>query len=203
MRDALRTSLGHVGVALREPEGFALEWHQRRVDSTLTTWIALGATAMAGTLVYGMTMGLGHGAGAVASKGALLTLAAGLAWGLPLPALYILNSLSGSRLRPTTTLLAALVTTSWGGLAMLASVPITWFFAAAVPDLPAISPNIADGILLGVHLLVFTGVGVSMIDVFGRVMSRLEPSAGRRPLWFLVLVGLIGAQLFYLFGLFF
>ena len=36
----------------------------------------------------------------------LLTLGAGLAWAIPLPALYVLNSLAGSRLRASTTLLA-------------------------------------------------------------------------------------------------
>ena len=101
-------------------------------------------------------------------KGFICTLAAGLAWAIPLPALYILNSLSGSRLAASSTLLAALVTVSWGGLAMIASIPINWFFTATVPH-PAF--------VLLVNLIVFTGVGVSMIDVFRRVMQRLEPRA--------------------------
>ena len=45
-------------------------------------------------------------------------------------------------------------------------------------------------------------VGLSMVDVFRRVMERLEPGRGAKPLWYLALVGVIGAQLFYLFGLF-
>jgi len=52
-----------------------------------------------------------------------------LAWAIPLPALYILNSLSGSRLAASSTLLAALVTVSWGGLAMIASIPIQLVFS--------------------------------------------------------------------------
>jgi hypothetical protein len=125
--------------------------------------------------------------------GLCLTVAAGIAWSLPLPALYILNSLTGSRLRASTTFLAALVTTSWGGLALIASIPINVFFTAALPYPP---------VVLLVNLIVFTGVGVSMMDVFGRVMACLEPERGRAPVWWLMLVGAIGAELFYAFGLF-
>jgi hypothetical protein len=121
------------------------------------------------------------------------TAAAGIGWSLPLPALYILNSLSGSRLRASTTFLAALVTTSWGGLAMLASIPVAWFFTAALPY---------PSLMLAVHLAVFTAVGVAMIDVFCRVVARLEPNRGRAPAWWLLLVGAIGGELFYAFGLF-
>ena len=41
-----------------------------------------------------------------------------------------------------------------------------------------------------------------MVDVFRRVMASLEPDNDYQPTWFMVLVGLIGSQLFYLFGLF-
>src|SRR5438045_5285317 len=109
--------------------------------------------------------------------GLLCTAAAGIGWGLALPALYILNSLTGSRLRASTTFLAALVTTSWGGLAMMAAIPVSWFFTVALP-FPAI--------VLLVHLAVFGIVGVAMVDVFSRVMSSLEPARGRRPVWWLM-----------------
>jgi hypothetical protein len=89
--------------------------------------------------------------------------------------------------------LAALVTTSWGGLAMLASMPINLFFTAALPY-PAF--------VLLVNLVVFAGVGVSMVDVFGRVMAALEPTRGLAPVAWLALVGAIGAELFFAFGLF-
>jgi hypothetical protein len=166
--------------------------------------LALAGTAMLGTITYGMTMGINAGVGQVLLKALLLTICAGLAWAIPLPALYILNSLAGSRLRASTTLLAALVTTSWGGLALVASIPINWLFSVAVPDLvpELISEAAASWIVLGVNLLVFTGVGVSMADVFGRVVEALEPARGRQPMWFLLLVGVIGGQLFYLCGLF-
>src|SRR5947207_13042049 len=114
-----------------------------------------------------MTMGLLSGTKQMFLCGLSCTAAAGIAWSLPLPALYILNSLSGSRLRASTTFLAALVTTSWGGLAMIASIPIAWFFTIASWPF-GISPRL---MVLVVHLVIFTGVGVAMIDVFSRVMA--------------------------------
>jgi hypothetical protein len=202
-RESMRTSVAHVGMALREPEEFALRW-DRDAGYPPFVWLALGLTAVLGTTTYGMTMGIGAGPIAVFQNATLLTLGAGLAWAVPLPALYVLNSLAGSKLRASTTLLAALVTTSWGGLALVASVPINWFFSVAIPaQAPEmISPQTARHIVLGVNLLVFAGVGVSMVDVFRRVMDALEPDSDRDPIWFLVLVGAIGSQLFYLFGLF-
>jgi hypothetical protein len=200
--ESLRRWSAYVGEALREPEQFAARRHRGEVDYPAGVWLALGLTAALGTSIYGMTMGLRHGPAVVGEKAALFTLAAGLAWAVPLPALYILNSLAGAKLRPGTTLLAALVTTSWGGLAMIASVPINWFFSTALPEVPTIGPWWAAQLVRGVNLLIFAGVGVSMVDVFRRVMERLEPGHGGRPLWYLALVGVIGAQLFYLFGLF-
>jgi hypothetical protein len=154
---------------------------------------ALGLTAVTGTLGYGLTLGVLDGPRRMAACALACTAAAGIGWGVPLPALYVLNSLTGSRLRASTTLLAALVTTSWGGLALLASVPINWFFTVAVP---------VGWFVLLVNLVVFAGVGAAMVDVFCRVMERLEPARGRAPGWWLALVGAIGGELFYAFGLF-
>jgi hypothetical protein len=192
-RDDLRMGVRHVGVALRDPEAFAVAWNEGRNDYRWPVWVSLLATAIVGTTTYGMTMGLLGGADDILVKGFICTLAAGLAWAIPLPALYILNSLSGSRLAASSTLLAALVTVSWGGLAMIASIPINWFFTATVPH---------PTFVLIVNLIVFTGVGVSMVDVFRRVMMRLEPQRQFAPVWWLMIVGVIGAELFYFFGLF-
>jgi hypothetical protein len=192
-RENLRAGIHHVGLALRDPEAFAIAWNEGRSRYGWTVWASLLATAIVGTTTYGMTMGLMGGAQDIAYKSFICTLAAGLAWAIPLPALYILNSLSGSRLAASSTLLAALVTVSWGGLAMLASIPINWFFTATIPH--------ARFVLL-VNLVVFTGVGVSMVDVFRRVMLRLEPQRQVAPIWWLMIVGTIGAELFYFFGLF-
>ena len=192
-RSRLHAGLAHVGQALREPEAFALRWHREAAPYAWWVFAALGLTAVAGTLSYGLTLGILGGPREMFRCAAAHTAAAGIAWSLPLPALYVLNSLTGSRLRASTTFLAALVTTSWGGLALLASIPITLFFSVALPQ---------PGIVLLVNLVVFTGVGVAMIDVFSRVMAALEPARGRAPAWWLALVGAIGAELFYAFGLF-
>ena len=71
-------------------------------------WLSLAMTAILGTITYGMTMGILGGPGRVLITGITHTTAAGLAWGIPLPALYIFNSLTGSRLPMGTTFLAAL-----------------------------------------------------------------------------------------------
>jgi len=81
--------------------------------------------------------------------------------GIALPSLYIFNSLTAHSSAPSTTLLAALVTTSWGGLAMIASIPINWFFTVAFADLIA-NPAHVTWLVRAVNLVVFTGVGVCM-----------------------------------------
>jgi hypothetical protein len=193
LHDRLLSSISHVGQALRDPESFALAWNTGEVRYRWWVWSALAATAILGTTTYGMTMGLLGGSVEMFRKGLACTAAAGLAWAIPLPALYILNSLNGSRLPASSTFLAALVTTSWGGLAMIASIPINWFFTASIPH---------DGFLLVLNIVVFSGVGVAMIDTFQRVMIRLEPRRHSAPTWWLVLVGMIGLELFYQFELF-
>ncbi len=193
IHDRLRAGMAHVGQALRDPEDFTLRWHREGAPYTWWVFAALALTAIAGTLSYGLTLGILGGPARMGACALTCTAAAGIAWGLPLPALYILNSLSGSRLRASTTFLAALVTTSWGGLALMASIPINWFFTVAVP---------VGWFVLLVNLVVFAGVGAAMVDVFCRVMERLEPVRGRTPAWWLLLVGAIGGELFYAFGLF-
>ena len=192
-RNQLRSGIAHVGLALRVPEDFAVAWHNGSARYRWWIWLSLIVTAILGTTLYGMTMGLLGETTDVLYKGFACTLAAGLAWGIPLPALYILNSLSGSRLPASSTLLAATVTTSWGGLALIASIPMNWFFSVAVPQ---------PTFVLVINLIIFAGVGVSMCDVFQRTMRSLEPARGAAPMWWLILVGVIGAELFYFFGLF-
>jgi hypothetical protein len=188
-----RAALGHIAEALYEPEAFACQWHHERSPYSPGVFAALALTAIAGTVTYGMSMGVSGGVGRMLDNAFWLTVAAGVAWSLPLPALYILNSVTGSQLRASTTFLAAMVTTSWGGLALIASVPINLFFTAALPH---------PMLILFVNLVIFTGVGVAMIDVFARVMASLEPARGKAPAWWLALVGAIGAELFYALGLF-
>src|SRR6476646_8335644 len=151
-RDDLRMGVRQVGVALRDPEAFAVAWNEGRNEYQWPVWVSLLATAIVGTTTYGMTMGLLGGAGDIFFKGFICTLAAGLAWAIPLPALYILNSLSGSRLAATSTLLAALVTVSWGGLAMVASIPINWFFTVSLPTI--VNPSWVPVLVRAVNLIV-------------------------------------------------
>src|SRR5438105_15544399 len=166
LQTRLRAGVVAVGEALREPEEFADRWHREGAPYDVLVFAALALTAILGTTTYGMIMGLLRGPHEMFLDGLRCTAAAGLGWSLPLPALYILNSLSGSRLRASTICLAALVTTSWGGLAMLASIPINWFFTVAVPQ---------PWFVLLVNLIVFAGVGTAMVAVFCRVLERLEP----------------------------
>jgi hypothetical protein len=200
LRPWLELGVSHVGRALRRPEEYALRWQRGDDTYAWPVWVALVGTAILGTTTYGMTMGILGGPRDVLSRGMLCTLAAGTAWGVALPALYILNSFAGSRLRMSTTFLAALVTTSWGGLAMIASIPINWFFTVALPGLVPLAW--VPALVRLVNLVVFAGVGTSMCDVFGRVMTAVEPERGRLPLWWLGVVGAIGSELFYAFGLF-
>lgn len=193
IRNRLRRNLASIHEALRQPEEFAVRWHREGRPYSWSVFAALALTAIAGTTTYGLILGLSGGSVEMLRCGGSFTLAAGIAWSLPLPALYILNSLTGSRLRASTTFLAALVTTSWGGLALLASIPIAWFFTAALPNAV---------VLLLVHFAVFASVGVAMADVFSRVLERLEPHRGRLPAWWLLLVGVIGGELFHALGLF-
>ncbi len=137
LRAQLRSGVAQVGLALREPEEFARRWHGGEVQYSWWVFLALALTAILGTSTYGLTMGLLGGPRDDPPRAVRCTTAAGLAWGIALPSLYIFNSLSGSRLQPSTTLLAALVTTSWGGLAMIASIPINWFFTVSLHDLVA------------------------------------------------------------------
>ncbi|MDA1017353.1 MAG: hypothetical protein O3A00_23215, partial [Planctomycetota bacterium] len=71
--------------------------------------------------------------------------------------------------------------------------PVNWFFTTAIPN---------PTFVLLVNLIVFTGVGVSMVDVFRRVMRRLEPNRPSSPTWWLFLVAAIGSELFFFFELF-
>jgi hypothetical protein len=192
-RTRLREALRHIAQALHEPESFARRWHEEGTPYSPGVFVALALAAIAGTASFGMSMGLTGGVSRMLEDAFWLTVAAGVAWSLPLPALYILNSVTGSRLRASTTFLAAMVTTSWGGLALIASIPINVFFTAALPR---------PTLILAVNLVIFAGVGIAMVDVFARVMARLEPARGKVPAWWLALVGAIGAELFYALGLF-
>jgi hypothetical protein len=189
----IRSSIRGLGLALRRPEELAVRWRDAAERRPLFIPVLI-ANAVFGTAVYGLTMHMHAGLGPMLRGGFTAPLAAGTAWAVALPALYILGAQLGSRLDFTTTLLAASLTVSFGALALLASVPINWFFTLALPY---------ASVRLLVNLLVFTGVGVAMIDTFIRVMQALEPDRGPEfsYVW-LALLGVIGSELFWLLGVF-
>lgn len=175
--------------ALREPESFA-QAHAERPNSL--TLAALVGTASLGVGAYGAAMHAWDGAAAMGQNGALAVAAAGIAWTASLPTLLVLGSMNGSRLRPAGVALATLITVSFGGLAMLASIPVLWFFELCVPY---------TAMRVFVNLLVFSGVGLCMGDVFLRVMARLEGFRFLHLAW-LGLLSVVGAEMFYVLGLF-
>jgi|ERR1041384_559141 hypothetical protein len=183
-----------VGYALRRPEDFVVHWRDRTADRSWSLLLVLLLNAGLGLAAYGLTVDLHHGATGMIAGALKFPLAAGAAWAIALPALYIIKTSLGSDLDWSTTALAALTTVSFGALAMLASVPINWFFSLAL-DYPAVHAI--------VNAVVFTGVGVCMIDVFLRVMKALEPMRSRfYALIWLALVATLGAELAVLLSLF-
>ncbi len=192
----LHRGIREIGIALRRPEEFVLRFRDSddKARKSLTLFPILFANAVLGLGAYGLTMGLRGGAEGMLRAAVRAPIAAGAGWTIALPALYIINTVLGSRLDARTTMLAALTTVSFGALAMLASVPINWFFGITLPYAP---------IALLVNLVVFTGVSVAMIDVFLRIMKALEPSRSRLfALVWLGLVAVIGGELMILLNVF-
>ena len=178
--------------ALRSPEAWTAAWtaEPRSRPADLGALGALLSVAALGVGVYGAAVHVPEGAQAAAAGALAAAGGAGIAWMASLPTLLIVGALLGSPLRGRAVLFAAAVTVSFAGLAMLASVPVLWFFAYAAPTLRAL-----------VVLASFLGVGICMADVFLRVMRRLDAARFLHLLW-LGLLGLIGAEMFAVLGLF-
>jgi hypothetical protein len=175
--------------ALRTPEAFALESAE---TAPPTVHAALALTASLGVGLYGLAMHLPQGLAAAAEGGVAAILAAGVAWSATLPSLYVIGSLNGSALSLRAVALATLLAVSFGGFAMIASIPVLWFFELCLPYV---------GVRLFINLIIFAGVGLSMLEVFRRVMTALEGPRAFHFLW-MGLLSLLGAEMFALFGLF-
>ena len=192
----LNSGIREIGAALRRPEEFVLRFRDSddKARKSLSLFPLLFANAVLGLGAYGLTMGLHRGAQGMLQAAVRAPIAAGAGWTIALPALYIINTVLGSRLDARTTTLAALTTVSFGSLAMLASVPISWFFGITLPH---------EATRLIVNLVVFAGVSVSMVDVFLRIMKALEPTRSRLfALVWLGLVAVIGGELMILLKVF-
>src|SRR5262245_57188086 len=180
--------------AFRDPEAFTLRWHREGAPYPAAVFAGLGLAAVAGTFAYGMLLGVeSRDWNRVVTCGGLNSLAAAIAWAVPLPAVYILNSMTGMRLRASTTFLASLVTAAWGGFAFLAFLPIALVYLLTFPGNKALA--------LFAHLVVFALVGFSMAYIFGRQIERLEPRRGGGRVWWLWLFVCLEVQLLYSFGL--
>lgn len=187
-----------VGRSVRQPELLVVDWRDRHkrpeYAPTSAIFAAFFATAFIGLFLYGLTMGLHRGIFGMWSSGLRAPIAAGVAWTLALPSLYILNRRTGSDLDASTTTLAALITCAFGALAMLAGAPVNWFFTLALPYTP---------VRWLINLVIFAGVSVAMTDVFFRVMGALEPRRSRAvPAFWLMIVGLLGFELMLYLDLF-
>src|SRR5262245_14706436 len=190
----LKELVTEVGLAIRRPEEMVLRWRDADGSTGSSLIGVLLLNAIFGLAAYGLNMQIHNGAWAMGLAAVLTPLAAGGAWAMALPALYIFKSVWGSKLNVYATVLAASVTVCFGAWAMLASVPINWFFSLALPF---------PSIRLLTNLVIFTGVGVCMADVFLRVFHALEPERSSfSGFWWLGLLAVIGMELFSLVGIF-
>lgn len=176
-----------------EPDAVVLDSHRSGKPAPAGVMLLLASVAVAGTAAYGAMLARHLDALDVARAAGLFTAAAALSWLTPLPATYILNSMAGSRLRLSTTFLAALMTAAWGGLGFFSLVPIAGVLRWAFPDSPWVA--------LVTHLVVFAAVGVCMAALYGRLLSALEPHRSGGRAWWMWLFVLLMVELLYLFGL--
>lgn len=194
----LTLAVREVGLALRRPEELAERWRDRQLlperAPVRAIFPVLLATAVFGLAAYGLTMGLSRGAHLMLLSALKAPFAAGTAWTVTVPSFYILRSAAGSKLDASTTALAALITCAFGALAMLAGVPVSWFFTLALPFQAA---------RIGIHLVVFSGVGIAMADVFLRTMKTIDRDESSALSWmWLILISVIGGELMLLLDLF-
>lgn len=178
--------------AFLDPDLFVHRWHREGEPYPLGWFVALASVALVGTALYGVLLAWPDHLGQVALFALYNSVSATIAWAAPLPALYILGSLQGLRLRASTLFLASLVTAAWGGLALLSMAPITAVFLLCFPHSKILA--------LFVHGVAMVFVATSMAVIFGRTVERIEPGQGNN-VWWLWLFVLLKVQLMYCFGL--
>lgn len=178
--------------AFGDPEKFVSRWHTQPAPYSPLVFVGLALIAIAGTIIYGLLLGLGKGPERMIESGLLACLASAISWATPLPAIYILNSMAGMRLRASTTFLAALVTAAWGGCALIAFMPISLVYLLTFPN---------NRVALIAHGIVFAFVGFTMASIFSRQLECLEKGQGGGRVWWLWLFVCLKVQLLYSFGL--
>ncbi len=175
----VRFALAEIGASIRQPADLALRWQRGEIDPIVIPVFLVAAAFGVG--VYGVTMHLNSGPLAMVQAAWLAPLAAGSAWLIALPALHIISAALGSQLDARAVLLVASAGVAFASTALLASVPIAWFFHLALDE---------PGISMAINLVVFTGVGACMADVIRRMLRAIEP--GRKHSFALVWLGLLG-----------
>lgn len=178
--------------AFHEPETFILRWHNAGRSYGFVVFLSLALIAVLGTGAYGALLGVSGNASRVLECALLFTASAALSWAAPLPAVYILNSMSGSRLRFDTTFLASLLTAACGGLGFVVLLPITVVVLLSVSN---------HWIILAAHLAAFAVVGFCMAIVYNRLQVALEPHRGGGRSWWLWLFILLQVALLNSWGL--
>lgn len=191
----IRRSISEIGEAVRHPRDLARRWRSRELEAPPALLVALLlANGVVGMAAYGVTMKMHLGLHGMLEGAFFTPLAAGLAWCISLPALYIGKRLLGSTVRFGEVLFTASITVSFGSSAMLASAPVNWFFTLATPWTAA---------RLAVNVLIFVGVGFCMRDVLWRAAEELfDDGPGLYAGVWLALHVTIGVELFVAFGVF-
>jgi hypothetical protein len=174
-----------LGAILRQPQA----WVSTPASPPQQTFGLLLIAALS-VATWGAALHLPFGPSAMIHGALAAAGACALAWLSSLPTLLILGSILGSRLPFSLVLRASVVTVTFAGLALLASVPVLWYFELAAPQL-----------LLPIAMMTLAGVGASMLEIFSRIMTNLEGTRLWNRLWLLLLAA-IGAELFFAFGLF-
>lgn len=175
--------------AMREPEAFSVRWSEQ--PAPLWLYGALAGSAALGVGTYGAMLHAWRGGLDTVSFGLGAAAAAGVGWTAAMPCLVVLGGLLGSRLAPRVVVMASLVAVSFGGLCMLASVPVLWFFELVTGHW---------GGRVFAMLASAGGVGLCMADVFTRCMRALEGFRLFHWLW-IALFGAVSLEMFVLFGL--
>ncbi len=161
------------------PADFVETWLDRAGSAQM---VPLLTSASVGGALYGAGAGLGEGAGAMLTWGAIGALTPAVAWACSVPTLFILGTHFGSALRLRQVMLISLSALSFSGVALAAALPLEWFLELSLPfawagaDLPLV-----HGVLLG-------GAWFCGADVLLRILRRVEPSTEARILWGLLML---------------